>query len=153
MVELSAPLIETPNLALQIQQRRHRDKTRPAHPSVYDIAPQTSAALQPEALERSPTIKAKKDTIEVFTTLFAKSESRGSIRWIDFEAAMADLKFSVIPKAGSVFTFFPPQEFAIQRPITLHRPHQSEIEGYKLLIFANRLRRVYGWGEQSFAVA
>jgi hypothetical protein len=65
---------------------------------------------------------------------------------------MADLGFSVMPKGGSVFTFNAPASME-SRPITLHRPHVFEIEGYKLLIIARRLQRVYGWSAKSFVVA
>jgi hypothetical protein len=34
----------------------------------------------------------------------------------------------------------------------LHRPHVSDIEGYKLLLIARRLQRKYGWGSGSFVV-
>lgn len=148
-----APVIETPSPAILVQQRRQKDKTRPAHSSVYDIAPTTLTPAQPETAEISPIFKVKQDTVEVFSTLFSKSKSRGSISWAAFESAMTDLKFSVIPKFGSVYKFFPPQDFAIQKSLTVHRPHKSRIEGHILLIFANRLNRVYGWGEQSFEVA
>jgi hypothetical protein len=148
-----APMIETPSLAVRVQQRRQKDKTRLAHTSIYDITPTTVTLAEPETLEISPIFKAKQDTVEVFSTLFSKSESRGSIGWAAFEAAMADLKFSVMPKFGSVFTFFPPQDFRVQKSLTVHRPHKSRIEGHMLLIFASRLKRVYGWGEQSFEVA
>ncbi len=65
---------------------------------------------------------------------------------------MADLKFSVIPKFGSVFTFLPPEDMQVQKSLTVHRPHKSRIEGHVLLIFASRLKKVYGWGEKSFEV-
>jgi hypothetical protein len=149
----TAPMIETPSPVVRVQQRRQKDKTRPAHSSIYDITPTTVTPAQPEALEISPIFKAKQDTVEVFSTLFSNSKSRGSISWAAFEAAMADLKFSVMPTFGSVFTFFPPQDFRVQKSLAVHRPHKSRIEGHVLLIFARRLKRVYGWGEQSFEVA
>jgi hypothetical protein len=36
--------------------------------------------------------------------------------------------------------------------MTLHRPHASEIEGYRLLYIASRLQRTYGWTSDSFVV-
>jgi hypothetical protein len=150
---LMAPMIETSSAAVRVEQRRQKDKTRPAHSSVYEIAPPAVSPAQPGTVEISPVFKVKQDTAEVFSTLFSKSESRGSISWAAFEAAMTDLKFSVMPKFGSVFTFFPPQDFGVQKSLTVHRPHKSRIEGYVLLSFASRLKRVYGWGEQSFEAA
>lgn len=94
----------------------------------------------------------KATTASVFTTLFHRAEAQGSVSWTDFESAMADVGFSVTPKGGSVFTFNPPASMDT-RPITLHRPHVSEIEGYKLLIFSRRLYRAYGWTADSFVVA
>jgi hypothetical protein len=147
-----APIIETPSSELRVQQRRQKDKTRPEHSSIYDITPTTGEPAQPETVA-APLFRVKQATFDIFSTLLSKSESRGSISWVAFEAAMADLKFSIMPKSGSVFTFLPPQDMGVQKSLTIHRPHKSQIEGYKLLIFANRLRRVYGWEEQSFEVA
>lgn len=65
---------------------------------------------------------------------------------------MADLGFSVIEKFGSVYTFLPPARMSVQKSLTFHRPHQSRVEGVVLLIFASRLRRVYGWEMGSFEV-
>ncbi|KAF7908185.1 uncharacterized protein EAF01_003940 [Botrytis porri] len=85
--------------------------------------------------------------------MFSKSEARGSVSWISFETAMVDLGFSVIPKFGSVYTFSPAaKDVGREKSITFHRPHKSEIEGWKLVMFASRLKRIYGWNEQSFKV-
>ncbi|KAJ8130369.1 hypothetical protein O1611_g3263 [Lasiodiplodia mahajangana] len=137
----------------RVQERRQKEKTRPAHSSVYEI---TSNDLEAVAAVQAPPppkpFKVKSTTAEVFSTLFGKAESRGSVPWVNFEAALAEVGFSVIPKFGSVFTFIPPESMAIQKPLTLHRPHQSRIEGYLLLVFARRLNRLYGWGEETFQV-
>ncbi|TVY80275.1 hypothetical protein LSUE1_G005899 [Lachnellula suecica] len=144
---------DTPAPEVRVEQRRQKDKTRPAHSSVYDIAPKSATSLQPETVEPPRVFKVKQDTFDTFKTLFSKSTSRGAISWTAFEAALADLKFSVMPKFGSVFTFFPPEGMGVQNSITLHRPHKSSIEGYQLLMFARRLKRVYGWEEKWFEVA
>jgi hypothetical protein len=89
----------------------------------------------------------------VFATLFDKSKSRGTVGWDAFEAAMADLEFSIFPKLGSVYTFCPPESMGAKKSFTIHRPHQSRIEGYMIPIVARRLRRVFGWGEKTFEVA
>lgn len=140
----------TPNL--RIEQRKEKSKTRPPHSLIYDIvlAPETETELA-DSPEPVQVFKVKKTTFEVFSTLFSKSESRGSVNWTAFEAAMAEFAFSVIPKFGSVFTFMPPANMAIKKYITIHRPHRSRIEGYLLLDYASRLRRTYGWGEENFA--
>ncbi|KAI0188478.1 hypothetical protein EV127DRAFT_129948 [Xylaria flabelliformis] len=139
----------------RVHERRQKEKTRPAHSSVYEIS---STDLEAVAAAPAPPpppepFKVKSATAEVFSTLFSKAESRGSIPWTNFEAALAELKFSVIPKFGSVYTFYPPESMAIQKPLTLHRPHQSRIEGYLLPIFARRLNRLYGWGQGTFLTA
>ncbi|KAI1738243.1 hypothetical protein F4680DRAFT_426560 [Xylaria scruposa] len=140
----------------RVRERRQKEKTRPAHSSVYEIS---STDLEAVAAAPAPPppppepFKVKSSTAEVFSTLFSKAESRGSVPWTNFEAALAELKFSVIPKFGSVYTFYPPESMAIQKPLTLHRPHKSRIEGYLLPIFARRLNRLYGWGEGTFLTA
>lgn len=99
----------------------------------------------------APRLKVKASTASVFHTLFSKSEARGSVSWADFAAAMADLGFSVTPKYGSVFTFNPPESMGVPS-VTLHHPHASEIEGYKLRMFSGRLRKRYGWSAETFDV-
>ncbi|KAI0534267.1 hypothetical protein GGR58DRAFT_65873 [Xylaria digitata] len=140
---------------VRVQERRQKEKTRPAHSSVYEIS---SADLEAVATTQAPPpppepLKVKASTAEVFSTLFGKAESRGSVPWANFESALAELGFSVIPKFGSVFTFFPPDTMGTQKPLTLHRPHKSRIEGHLLLVFARRLNRHYGWAEGTFQTA
>lgn len=144
---------ETPQpQEVQVQQRKEKEKTRPAHSSIYEITLEQASSVFEESKDTSePRIfKVKPSTVEVFTALFSRSESRGSITWIGFEAAMGDLGFSVMPKFGSVYTFYPPEGMGMQRSVTFHRPHKSRIEGYLLLTFARRLERAYGWAEQTF---
>ena len=66
---------------------------------------------------------------------------------------MADLGFSVLPKSGSVYTFFPSESMAVGKSFTTHRPHQSDIEGFAVLRLAKRLETVYGWDENTFELA
>ncbi|KAI0859035.1 hypothetical protein F4860DRAFT_281054 [Xylaria cubensis] len=138
-----------------VQERRQKEKTRPAHSSVYEILSTDQETVASTVAPPSPPkpFKVKPATAELFSTLFGRAESRGSISWANFEAAMAELKFSVVPKFGSVYTFSPPETMTIQKPLTLHRPHKSHIEGYVLLVFARRLNRLYGWGESTFQAA
>ncbi|KAI0552434.1 hypothetical protein F4679DRAFT_592436 [Xylaria curta] len=133
----------------RVYERRQKEKTRPAHSSVYEIST-TDTATEPPPPPPPEPFKVKPATAEVFSTLFGRRSSRGSVPWTSFEGALAELKFSVVPKFGSVYTFNPPESMAIQKPLTLHRPHKSHIEGYLLLVFARRLNRLYGWGEGTF---
>jgi hypothetical protein len=77
----------------------------------------------------------------VFSTLFDKAQSRGVVHWVDFESALAKLGFSVTPMWGSVYTFVPPEQMGA-RKLTLYRPHQAQIEGYRIRTLARRLTRV-----------
>jgi hypothetical protein len=117
------------------------------------MSPAAAVNATLENNRESPVFKVKPETFKVFSALFARSQSRGSISWTAFEAAMADLDFSITPKWGSVFTFYPPQDFSVQQSLTLHRPHNSHIEGFRLLFIAKRLKRTFGWVEKSFALA
>jgi hypothetical protein len=151
-VPLSSTSPQSPEVRLQ--QRRQKEKTRPTHSSIYQITsqPETTAEEDSEAPQPPQTFKVNSTTAEVFSTLFSTSESRGSVSWAAFEAAMADLGFSVVPKFGSVYTFCPPGSMHVQKSLTIHRPHKSHIEGYLLLLFARRLKRVYGWKEGTFVL-
>ncbi|KAL2846164.1 hypothetical protein BJY01DRAFT_213521 [Aspergillus pseudoustus] len=143
-------LTEPPSTAFIVEQRREKAKTRPAYSSVYSLVLTEAAPTETGCVDRTPAHKVKQSTFEVFSTLFSKAESQGSVAWTAFQSAMTDLNFSVIPRFGSIYTFVPPKDFLPPRSFTIHRPHQSRIEGYKLLYFANRLRRIYGWDDASF---
>lgn len=165
------PAAAPPPQEERIKQRKQKGKTRPAHSSIYDITNPQTPTLDNKSTTPKP-IPVSSSTAAVFTTFFDKSQSRGSVDWAAFMAAMADLGFSVKPKFGSVYTFSPPalrskqdSKFKqdskskldlgvdVKRSLTLHRPHQSRIEGYSLCIISRRLKRVYGWGEGTFVVA
>jgi hypothetical protein len=139
------------NSEVRVQQRRQKEKTRPVHSSIYDITAQASKHVKEESAHPQQTFKVKESTFTVFSTLLSRSSAaRGSITWDAFVAAMADLRFSIIPKFGSVFTFKPSENACEQRDVTIHRPHQSRIEGWKLLQISKRLKRVLGWDETTF---
>jgi hypothetical protein len=138
-----------------IQQYKQKEKTRPAHSSIYEITPQAAIFISSdEQLSTSQEkFEVKASTFAVFSSLLLRSSAaRGTVSWDAFAAAMADLGFSIIPKIGSVYTFVPPENMAVQRALTLHRPHQSRIEKLCLLIYSRRLKRVYGWDESTFIV-
>lgn len=136
-----------------IQQRRQKEKTRPAHSSIYATSSNAAVPMEEEPPATVQAFKVKQTTMDFFSTLFSKSQARGSVNWIAFEAAMVDLQFSVVPKLGSVYAFVPSENMGVKRPLVIHRPHKSRIEGYMLLYLARRLKQVYGWGERSFVLA
>ncbi|KAH7160811.1 hypothetical protein EDB81DRAFT_924048 [Dactylonectria macrodidyma] len=117
----------------QVEQRGQKEKTRPSHSSAYEIAPELTSPVEDKTTPPSQTFEVGSSTAKVFSTLFEKSQARGSVHWPEFVAAMVDLGFS--------------------KSLTLHRPHKSCIEGYLVLMFAQRLKRVYGWGEHTFETA
>jgi hypothetical protein len=137
---------------LRIQERREKEKTRPVHVSVYETtsSAQNLATTEAEIPQPPERFLVKRTAFNVFSGLLSPSERSGSVPWADFEAAMGDIGFSIIPKYGSVYTFLPPQNISNKRSLTLHRPHTSRIEGYKLLIYARRLKVLYGWTADSF---
>lgn len=99
----------------------------------------------------SDVFKVKPSSFAVFSTLMSRSSAaRGSVSWSTFASAMTELGFSVLPRFGSIYTFIPPSSMAVQRRLTLHRPHQSDIEGSRLLGYSRRLKRMYGWDETTF---
>lgn len=147
------PLMKEPKPAsFRVEQRREKAKTRPADEAkAYDITAIAPSQLE-IAVEPVPRLKVKSSTASVFDAIFTKGQARGSVSWVEFAAAMADLGFSVTPKYGSVFTFHPPESMGATRSLTLHRPHASEIEGHVLLIFSRRLHRTYNWTAETFEV-
>ncbi|MCJ1360101.1 MAG: hypothetical protein MMC33_010104 [Icmadophila ericetorum] len=153
-IELPPLAIPAPqSLEKQFEERKQKEKTRPPHSAAYEIVPRSETSIQEESLPPSQTFKVRRSTAEVFSNLYEKSQSRGSVSWEAFKAAMAEIGFSTLPKYGSVYTFFPPDNMEVKKPLTLHRPHKSRIEGYKALSFARRLKRLYGWSQQTFQIA
>ncbi|KAJ5577663.1 uncharacterized protein N7459_006627 [Penicillium hispanicum] len=152
-MQIPAPAPETAEtVEARVQQRRKKAKTRPSHSSIYDIVEpaEPGAAEEPAT---PPQIHAVPPSIAVvFEKVFNKSQTRSSVSWVAFETAMGALGFTVLPKYGSVYTFYPPDTMAMKRPFTVHRPHKAMIEGYRLLILARRLKRVYGWSAETFVV-
>lgn len=146
---LPSPKLRT-NPPKSSSERKRPRPVRCTHP-IYSIAP-TREPPEPETTTPTPVFKVKPTTFDVFATLFTPPEAR-SIKWTAFESAMADLNLSMMPNFGPVVTFFPPQEVGTQKPITSHRPHHPRLEGFRLLVFARRLRRRFGRNEKSFEVA
>ncbi|KAL2755419.1 hypothetical protein ACRALDRAFT_2041791 [Sodiomyces alcalophilus JCM 7366] len=141
----------TPDWRAQV--RKQKVKTRPAGTAPYDITPVTKDATVedvPEAKKPVEMHNINPRAAATFAALFTRSENRKPIPWVAFQAAMADMGFSVLPRYGSVYTFAPPAPLVSCGPITLHRPHKSEIEGYRLLYIARRLTRKYGWTGRMF---
>ncbi|PYI09466.1 hypothetical protein BO78DRAFT_438093 [Aspergillus sclerotiicarbonarius CBS 121057] len=136
----------------QSASRQKRPQTRPAHSAIFGILPIPAPGDHDTAVV-SPTCTVKLSTYNVFWTLFSKSGAGESIAWTEFEAAMLDLGFSVVPRLGPLYTFCPPEEYPVQQAITLQRPQKSQIEGYRLLSIRMRLGRKYGWGEKTFEMA
>ncbi|KAL3427491.1 hypothetical protein PVAG01_01000 [Phlyctema vagabunda] len=136
-----------------VQHQIQKDTTHLTHPALPAAVLPPEVLAVPEKSAAPKPFKVKASTFEVFSTLFNRSKSRGAIPWTGFEAAMVDLKFSVTPKQGSVFTFSPPADLNLENSFTCHRPHKSYIEGYTLLFLSRRLKRMYGWGEETFEVA
>jgi hypothetical protein len=137
--------------ARRVELRKQKEKTRPSHSSVFEIIARPEPE-QPVEEEQATRFKVRASTAEVFSTLFANAESRGSVSWAAFALAMADLGFSVQPRTGSVYTFTPPEGMHVDRSLTLHRPHKSRIERHHAIVYARRLRRVYGWDQKTFEV-
>ncbi|KAL2107278.1 hypothetical protein VUR80DRAFT_5445 [Thermomyces stellatus] len=139
-----------PEASTKIQAPTEKRKTRPPEAASYEIVPPAErTAFSPTA---SQTFDVSPSAVSVFAALFDRSQSRGSVAWTAFEAAMAELGFSVVPRFGSVYRFMPPGAMAVKGPFTVHRPHGARIEGYRLLVFARRLGRAYGWGPETFRV-
>jgi hypothetical protein len=142
---------DSPAKDAQVSPSRAKEKTRSANPSAYTIT-SPSEAEQSIAAEPTQLFKVKDTTASLFAALFSRSEARGSVAWTDFESAMADLKFSVTPRGGSRIAFNPPPSVE-GGPATIHRPHESDIEGRQLLYVARTLHMVYGWKAHSFVAA
>ncbi|EQL01850.1 ipa protein [Ophiocordyceps sinensis CO18] len=143
---------QPPSNQIEPQRRRQKQKTRPPHSSVLNPAPPAEPTA-PEQVVEAPQITVSLSTAAVFSKVFANSQARGPVSWVAFEAAMVDLGFSVGPKCGSTYHFLPVNNPALDRPVSFHRPHESHIEGIFLRLLGRRLKRVYGWGRDTFQVA
>ena len=146
----SAKAPSAPEKSIPITRATPKEKTRPASATTYEISP-TSTSPPPTSTSPSPqAIPVSSSALSVFTTLLDHTESRPSISWTSFESAMAEIRFSVVPRFGSVYTFSPPGSMPVKRPVTVHRPHGARVEGYRILLLGKRLARVYGWEKGTF---
>lgn len=105
-----------------------------------------------EVVELYQIIMTDKYTVEMLSKMVHKTISRSPMDWVDFEAGLAKLEFMVLPRIGSIYTFYPPNTMDIQTPLVVHRSHQSWIEGYRSLNFARGLNKLYDWCEATFQV-
>nr|ABY83629.1 ipa protein [Plenodomus lingam] len=112
--------------------RKAKEKTRPVHSLGVESKDQfdMSTSCKDQPTVANDMFRVKKSTLDVFCSLLSRSsEARSFVAWDGFVAAMADIGFSIMPKMGSIYAFRPPERMGVQRGLTLHRPHQSNIEG------------------------
>lgn len=78
---LALPIVEEPKPAsFRVEQRREKAKTRPAEEvSAYNITALTPAQLEIAEEPTPQRLKVKPSTASVFSTIFAKSQARGSV--------------------------------------------------------------------------
>ncbi|PLB54148.1 hypothetical protein P170DRAFT_344444 [Aspergillus steynii IBT 23096] len=144
-------MTEAPAGSLKIKERKVKPKTRPTQSSSEQSDESSSSASSPpEIVEERPTMKVKPESYDVFKTLLSRAEPRGSLAWSAFTAAMSELGFAVTHKYGSVVTFEPSASLSHLKAFTFHRPHESRLEGHRLLWLSRRLKRVYEWDIDCF---
>ncbi|KAM4058678.1 ipa protein [Hirsutella rhossiliensis] len=152
-VPFPASAQQSPKRQIEPQRRRQKTKTRPAHSSALGTAPPAEPPVPQPAAAAPQTLTVSLSTAAVFLTLFKKSQARGSVSWVAFEAAMVDVGFSIEPNCGSIYVFTPPKILAVQRPFSFHRPHDSHLERPMLHVLTRRLKRVYDWNKDTFKTA
>ncbi|EFX01370.1 ipa protein [Grosmannia clavigera kw1407] len=147
------PPLADPDAQKFLSEQQEQNQTTPTDQSSFEFAPRKDVATTVVPASPPQTFQVSASTAQVFATFFAKSVSQGSVTWSAFEAAMGDMGFSVLLKLGSVYTFYPPDTMLAKKPLTVHQPLRFKIEGHMILIFARRLRTIYGWDESTFVVA
>ncbi|KAF5001070.1 hypothetical protein FGRMN_1264 [Fusarium graminum] len=110
----------------KIENRKQKEKTRPAHSSIYSITPAGDSLPEKETVPPAESVTVSSTTAEVFATLFDRTQSRGSVGWTAFEAAMTELGFLVFPRFGSVYTFRPSETMTIKRPCASGLPGRHD---------------------------
>ncbi|KAF9880253.1 hypothetical protein CkaCkLH20_02207 [Colletotrichum karsti] len=155
-----SPARAFPRKQIQENEKTKKKKTRPislttSHSAEKSQVDETSPTSPSTASPMDcPMFRVKPCTAEFFWSLFGKARARSTMSWKSFEAAMADLGFSVMRnKGGSSVAFVPPDTMPELRPISIHAPHHFQIEGYRSLILSRRLTRAYGWDENTFQIA
>ncbi|KAK0615104.1 hypothetical protein B0T17DRAFT_619923 [Bombardia bombarda] len=150
-VPLPIPAPQAPEK--RVEERKKKEKTRPSQSSEYEMIAlsvlELSLADEDRPAPSARRFRVSASTAEVFSKLFSKASSRGTVPWVAFEAAMAEVGFSVVPKYGSVYTFDPAASLGLMQSLTVHRPHMSKLEGHLIPVFAQRLKRVIVSMEQT----
>ncbi|KAH9226395.1 hypothetical protein K456DRAFT_42937 [Colletotrichum gloeosporioides 23] len=131
-------------------QREERQATEELLPEISRL--QVRDASAPRKLECKETLSTPAPpktvnlvTAEAFWTIMGKTRARTRVSWNAFGRAMGCLGFSIARCSGSAVTFAPEAGVMEKRSITLHRPHNGQIEGCRSLILARQLGKVYGW--------
>ncbi|KAB5535289.1 hypothetical protein GE09DRAFT_1250423 [Coniochaeta sp. 2T2.1] len=143
----------SPSSRVPQSQRRSKEKTRPSSAPTLTAPPERAADAE-AAAETPPSVpdvfQVSRSTWEVFNNILNRSEAHGPVNWDDFKSAMAELGFAIHPRFGSVYRFIPPQSMNTTRPLTVHDPHKSKIEGRKKSHLRRRLQKVYEWEIENF---
>lgn len=94
----------------------------------------------------------KESSRELFVRMFTRCTiKQGMTRWPDFVSAMIDAGFRATYSGGSAVTFN--DERTGQGAIDVHRPHpDSDLDPHKLRAIAKRLKKWFGWDENTFYV-
>lgn len=143
------PVTVSRSLEERVARRKHKEKTRPSQSPILEIVPAPKVPDE-EPVQPLQVFKVSPPVGEVFSTLFNVSETRASVSWTAFVAAMAELGFFIVTKHDFVYTFSPTYNMTLKKSFTVCRPYKSRIGGYLIPIFARRLKRAYGWGEKTF---
>lgn len=124
--------------------------------SVEDLAEQSPGAV-PADTKRIYSVD--KRTYSVFRALLSASsdgigEVAKSVKWTEFRRAMVRLGFSAEKLQGSAWQFIPLTDVGTKRSIQFHKPHPDSETTYVISKrMGRRLRRVYGWHGDTFALA
>jgi hypothetical protein len=79
ITDSNSHIIDGPSGAKQVEERRQKHKTRPAHSSMHSMSPAAAITATLEDNRISSIFKVKPETFSVFSVLFARSRSRDQL--------------------------------------------------------------------------
>lgn len=82
VAKVDVPLLHVPTQQAreqQLERRRQKEKTRPAHSPIFGIGPRQTDVQKPVTNAKPQLFSVSAATGDVFSALFDKSEARGSV--------------------------------------------------------------------------
>lgn len=149
----STALYDTTNAVSKLDlSRKEKVKTRPTDETQSTQTKKDELQTYDELITNrelpapQTPLYVEKKTFQLFATMFSSEQPSLQTRWDDFVRAMKDAGCCCKANGGSAVTFEDGKH-----KIVVHRPHpDSTIDPIKLRSISKRLKKWFGWNQNTF---